>query len=504
MAEQRSGVVLSKTEFIRGLDCERRVWLDRFRPELRPVRSLAVLERMETGKALGELARLRYPDGRLVRSESRNRLDLVRQTNLDIEAGSSCLFEAAFLFKDWYARTDVISKTESGGWILDEVKSSSVKEPAKLDDDKVLDLAFQVLVAKGCGVDIESARLVLVDTSYKWDGGDYDPHAMLGAVDLTERCIEEESRVETRATELVEVLRSEALPAVETNTHCKKCDYFEFCHEARSRHDVIHLPSISPKAVRELRGKGFESIDQIPGDFKMTESRQRMRDVVATGDPFVSAELKEALDAIPFPAAFIDYESSNPAFPTYEGTRPYQQVCFQWSAHTLSSASADPVHSEYLPTDAIDPRAKFCETLWRVIEPCSSIVHYTDFEITQLKMMARDKIPYAEELLAAIEARTVDLEKIVSKHVYLLAFGGRTSIKVVLPALVPGMSYKDLAIADGTAAAASFRRMVRSDTESEEAASIREALLEYCCQDTLAMVEIFRALRLLAARRLES
>lgn len=112
--------------------------------------------------------------------------------------------------------------------------------------------------------------------------------------------------------------------------------------------------------------------------------------------------------------------------------------------------------------------------------------------------MATDGVPLASDLLELILSRSVDLEKIVSEYVYFEAFKGKTSIKVVLPALVPAMSYKELLIADGTAAATGFRKMLDPNTSKEESDTLRSALLAYCCQDTLAMVEIYRALKRLA------
>ncbi len=486
--------MISKTEFVRGLDCERRLWLDRFRVDLRPPLGLAVRDRIETGKALGKLARKRYPDGVFVEASYGDPNGAAAKTMSLIEAGAKCIFEATFLTGDHLVRADVLSRTDDGGWILDEVKSSSVKEPDKIDDDKVFDLAFQMLTLEQAGLRIKSARLVLVDTSRAWPGGGYDAEQLFGVVDLTARCVELRQKIEARAKVLTDALGKSDEPDVETNTHCKKCDYFEHCHAKAPKHDVIHFPRVSPKVVRELREKGFDSIEKIPDDYKLTDARRRMRDVILAGRPHIGEGLKEAIAAVPFPAAFIDYESSNPAFPMYPGTRPYQQICFQWSAHVLSNPDSKPVHDEFLPVDLTDPREEFCSTLWRVVEPCASLVHYTGFEITQVRSMVKDGIPLASELLEAIETRSVDLEKIVSEHVYFEEFVGRTSIKVVLPVLVPSMSYKELIIADGTAAACGFRRMLAPETVPDEVASLRRALLEYCCQDTLAMVEIYRAL----------
>lgn len=490
--------LITKTEFVRGLDCVRRVWLDRNRRDLKPPLSLASLERIEVGKRLGKLAQERYATGVLATQPGANAIDASESTNALLNSGADCLFEATFLSGDRLARLDVLSKHDDGGWIIDEVKSSSVKDPKKIDEDKVFDLAFQLHVVRETGLSVSQARLVLVDTSYIWDGAPISGQTLLGAVDMTALCEGKSDQVRNLCLELSGALQRDTEPVVETNTHCKSCDYFEHCHKSSPKHDLIFLPRITSKAVTDLRAKGYVSIDQIPEEEKLTDARRRMRDVILTGQPYVAEGLRPALDVIPFPAVFIDYESSNPAFPMYPGTRPYQQVCFQWSAHLLDSSDSAPRHFEYLASSLEDPRADFCRSLWDLVEDCPAIVHYTGYEITQLKAMATDGVPLAAELLEVILARSVDLEKVVSEHVYFEAFKGKTSIKVVLPALVPTMSYKDLLIADGTAAATGFRKMLNPSTSVEESTALREALLEYCCQDTLAMVAIYQALRTLA------
>ncbi|MEQ1821727.1 MAG: DUF2779 domain-containing protein [Fimbriimonadaceae bacterium] len=498
MTELNRAELLTKTEFIRGLDCERRLWFDRFRQDLKPPLSLPIRERIEVGSAIGKLAQQRYRSGVAVSGTYGDHEEAARLTQELIDSGADCIFEATFIVGGHLVRVDVLSKGNSG-WILDEVKSSSVKEPDKLDEDKVLDLAFQVYTLKEAGLNIEQARLVLVDTSYVWDGGTYHPEMMLGVVDLTERCEELRPQVEERSKRLQDVLKATEQPEVEINTHCKKCDYFEACHEGRP-YDVIHLPRMNEKSVRELRALGYDFISQIPESHKLTDPRRRMRDVVVSGKPYIGDGLADALSAVKFPACFIDYESSNPAFPMYEGTRPYQQVCFQWSAHVLESETATPVHYEFLPTDATDPRAEFCKTLWEVVRDCDSIVYYTGFELTQVRNMENEGVPIAAELVAALELRTVDLEKVVREYVCFSEFRGRTSLKVVLPVLVPSMSYKNMQIGDGLAAACGYRRMVLAETDRGESGALREALLAYCKQDTLAMVEIYRALQLLGLK----
>jgi len=78
--------------------------------------------------------------------------------------------------------------------------------------------------------------------------------------------------------------------------------------------------------------------------------------------------------------------------------------------------------------------------------------------------------------------------------VYDPAFHGSFSIKQVLPAIVPGLSYDDLEIREGELASQAFEEMRRSCTPPARAADLRAGLLAYCGRDTEAMLELVRAL----------
>lgn len=432
-----------------------------------------------------------YPGGSLVTEDYKDLSEGAELTRLAIESGSECIFRATFVVDGLSARVDVLSKGETG-WILDEVKASSIKEVSKIPEEKIFDVAFQLYVLRKAGLEVERVRMILVNTKYVWDGGEISASDFLGEVDITARCEKVLGRVETTIQALSEALTKEEMPEVELNTHCKKCIRYDTCFEGREL-DIVHLPRISPKDVTLLRAAGVHEISQIPEENKFNPRQERMRQVVTSGTPTFSEELAATLDSITFPALFLDYESTMTAFPLYENTRPYQQICFQWSAHLLASRDADPIHFEYLPETNVDPRKEFCSSLWELVRQSRTLVHYHHFERVQMKSMADDGIPYASELLEALETRFLDLEKVIHEHVCFREFMGRTSIKVVLPVLVPGMSYKEMLIGDGLAAGLGFRRMLTTD-DAEEAATLRSALRAYCCQDTLAMVEIYKAL----------
>lgn len=423
--------------------------------------------------------------------------DQRRAADLTAEAiaeGATCLFEATAEHEGLVARLDVLQRNPLG-WTIHEVKSSSLKPAENLRSDLVQELAFEVLTARRAGLNVTEACLVLVNTKYAWPGGEPDPFAMLGTVDLTAECEDLADEVAERAETICVALTDDQAPAVETNVHCKRCDYFEHCLGPRDPQSILFLHRVKAPQVTELRERRVQRIADIPEDFPLTEPQARQRRAFVDGAPVVGEGLADALAAIRFPAAFVDFETTNPAFPIVVGTRPYAQTCFQWSSHTLDGPDGPPSHREYLADAQGDPREPFCRSLWKAVKGARSIVHYTGFEVERVREMAEDGVPFADGILAAFEERTVDLHAIVAEHLTMKEFEGRTSIKVVLPALVPTMSYAGMPIAEGAAAALAFLRIRDASTPPEERQRLRRDLLAYCRQDTLAMVEIYRALR---------
>ena len=484
--------MLTKSDFRSGLACVKKLWLDKHRRYLRPAPSEADLDRMRMGMEVGRLARALMPDGVLIDSAGFEAQEAAEMTLREMDHGSDRLFEATFLTGDRMARVDILQRSGSG-WVLDEVKSSTVKDPKLLEKAGLIhDIAFQVSVLRQSGIEVEAARLVLIDSSYVWDGGPLDVGRLLKPVDVTAECFDLQEELDRRVGEFSRVVEDDSPPEIETNTYCSGCSYYDHCHEAQPKHDVVHLPLIRADGVRKLRELGYRSIDLIPEDHKLSDGMRRVREVVVTGRPYIGPGLADALDQIRFPAAFIDFESTTTPIPIFPLTRPYQQICFQWSVHVLDARDAEPRHLEFLHEDASDPREEFCRSLFDAIRHCRSVVHYSSFEKTQLKAMAADGIAKAQELVDLITERGVDLEQIVKEQVYLEAFKGRSSIKYVLPALVPSMSYEGMAIGDGNAAASAFRRMVGLPPGADRD-RIRGELLEYCCQDTLGMVRVYVA-----------
>jgi len=129
----------------------------------------------------------------------------------------------------------------------------------------------------------------------------------------------------------------------------------------------------------------------------------------------------------------------------------------------------------------------------------SILVYNQQFESERLWELASCVPAYAERI-KRIQQRLWDLLPVVRNHVYHPEFGGSFSLKAVLPALVPEMTYEGMDVPNGTIAGVAWQEMIRSGSESERQAR-RKALLEYCGQDTLALVRLLKTLQVAAENR---
>ena len=186
--------------------------------------------------------------------------------------------------------------------------------------------------------------------------------------------------------------------------------------------------------------------------------------------------------------------------PWFAGMRPYDHLPFQWSIHVRREPGAEPEHHEFLATGASDPRREFISSLCAALGETGSIVVYSSFESQRLSELGSGFPEFANRI-HAIQRRLFDLLPLVRAHVYHPAFAGSYSLKSVLPALVPGMSYDGMEVADGQDAGLAWEKLISGSLDQAERERIREALLDYCSQDTLALLRLVVSLRFLSPEK---
>ena len=488
---------LTKSRYMAGLQCVRRLWLSVHEPSDWAEPDPGSIQ--DIGQEIGRRAHLLFPGGVMVDQPPWEHAQAVARTaSLLVDPSVPAIFEAAFEHDGVRVRVDVLERLPGRQWGLREVKSSgSVK------DHYADDVAVQVHVLRGSGIDLPSAEVIHVDTSYVRGDLGIDWPQFFHRADVMEDACARLEGIEDRLAGQMACLDEPMEPHVEPGGQCGwpvECDHWDRCTAGKPWDWIAYLPRVGEWRMAELKGAGIESISAIPADFPLTESQAIIRDVLVTGRPFVSPELGQMLAGFGPPTLYLDFEAMSPAMPLYAGTRPYQAIVFQWSLHNLTADSIL-AHEGFLAAGDVDPRREFAEQLIRAIGIGETpIIVYSAYEQTRLTELA-DTFPDLAPAIESVIARLADLLPLVRAGVYHPDFHFTRSIKMVAPALCPGFTYDDLEeVADGVAASGAFVRLASGHVPpGDETERLRQALLAYCQRDTLAMVEVHRALLTLAA-----
>ena len=483
---------ISKSKFVAGVQCLKRLYLQVHEPGLAAGLDASNQAIMEQGREVGLLARQMFPEGVEVDSSTGVEQAIRATRELIANPEVPAIFEGTFENGGVLVRVDVLQRRRDGRWRLLEVKSTTDLREHHLDD-----VAIQARVVSRSGLDLAASCLMHVNRNYVFQGGSIDVRRFFRIRNLTSRVKRMQPKLTFQLRAEFTVLNMPKAPDLPTGSHCTEpvtCEFFDRCNPPRPDDHVGYLPRIQASAVEELGEIGVESIRDIPDDFPLNERQRRACTTVQAGEPWFGAELKKELSGLKYPLCFMDFETVNPAIPRFPGMRPYDQIPFQWSVHVLREPGAEPEHHEFLATDSGDPRREFIASLSPVLGKSGSILVYSDFESQRLSELAA-WLPDFAGRIKRIQRRLWDLLPVIRNHVYHPRFAGSFSLKYVLPALVPDMSYAGMGVADGTDAGLAWESLTRGGLDQAERDRIKKALLDYCGQDTLAMIRLLETLQ---------
>ncbi len=480
---------LSKSKFLAGLQCHRRLYLEVHDPALATPPDAAARARLNQGTDVGALARERFPGGALVEAGPKQRAEVLRRTaELVADPGVPAIFEGAFEFEQVLVRVDILERAAAAShptFRLIEVKSSTRRKEVHVQD-----VAVQVHVLRGAGVSLAACGLFLINTGYDYPGGPVDLDKLFAWEELTEAVQAALPAVAESLAAQRAMLQASSPPAVEPDAHCHapyECPFWAHCTKDKPPRWIFHLPG-SNRTVNELMSRGITTIDEIPPSTTLTTVQRRVRDNVE----WIGKGLRHALEAVRHPVHHLDFETFMPAVPKYPRTRPYHTIPTQWS-NQIESSDGVVREEAFLAAAPNDPREAFAASLLASLGTAGTICIYSPYERAVIEALA-EALPHRRAELRALLPRLWDLHAVLKAHYYHPAFAGSYSIKQVAPALVSGVDYRSLAIQEGGMAACEYARMVFKVTDWVERERIKQALLDYCARDTLAMVEIRKAL----------
>ena len=501
---------LSKSRYTLYCQCPKALWLRIYKPDVAII-DASTEARFEKGNEVGDLAMGLFGSYVDVTTQMEDgSLDpraMVEKTKQEMEKGTDIICEASFTCKGHYCAVDILRKSKNG-WAIYEVKSTSFPEyegnQTKLEK-YVPDIAYQKWVLMQCGIHVTDTFLVCLNSDYVRQG-DLDLQQLFVTIDLRELVENELLKVPTRVSHAMKMLEDKNEPDIDLSEHCMKpygCAFFEYCkHQHGVPNDeptVFDLYRMNFSKKMEHYHAGCILFSDVR-NVKLSDKQQMQVECTLNQTEHLNKKgIRKFLEKLTYPLYFLDFETMQDAIPQFDGTKPYQQITFQYSLHIKKSETAEYIHREFLaPSDGNDPRRPLAEQLCRDIpKDVCTLAYNKEFECGRIRELAT-LYPDLSDHLLNIRDHIVDLiVPFRAGDYYVPAMGGSFSIKSVLPALFPdepSLDYHNLdeRCQNGGHAMTIFPRI--QFMEPDEAAASREALLRYCELDTWAMVKVWERL----------
>jgi len=477
---------LSKSLFVRGVRCHKSLYLHKYRPELKDEVSEETEKRFAGGYEIGDLAQGLFPGGVLVPYDGLSHEEQLEMTANLIAQGCQTIYEATFFYNGVFVKADIIHRGDDG-WDVYEVKASTKVKDYHLDDASV-----QYYVISGTGLPISRVFIVHINNEYVRQG-EIEVKQLFYKEDITTIAKDKQAFIVEEIARQRAMLKGDE-PDIAIGPHCEQnypCDFIGHCWSHIPSPSVFDFRDIGKPDGFALCRQGILKMEDVSPDLLGWRQQLQLEGLLYQKNHLDIDAVKAFVDSLWYPLCFMDFETTfMTPIPMYNGIRPYQQVPFQYSLHVIHEPGGALGHHEFLADGATNPQKEFLERLLAIIPRNACILVWNQgFEIPRLRELADafpEKSSEIDHLISNIRDLMIPFR---DKSIYHWQFNGSYSIKVVLPALLPELTYDNLEINDGGMAASAWVRMIQSNDEEKKSA-IRKELLQYCHLDTLAMVKI--------------
>ena len=486
-------MTISKSQYIRGLQCHKSLWLYKNNPELRDSTNQAQESLFNTGYDVGELSKQLFPNGVEIEFDSNNFDEMITKTKELIQNGCEVIYEATFKENGIFTMADILVKN-GDSWDIYEVKASIGVKEYHLNDTSIQWYSLSNTI------NLNKAYIVHINNEYVRTG-ELNVHKLFSIVDITEEVQNRQYQIPFNL-EQMDLMLQNNMPNIDIGTHCSdpySCDFEGHCWKNIPSPSVFNLYWMNQAKKFEMYYKGMITYADIPLDFALNATQKLQVETYKSNEPHIDKSIiRDFIETVKFPINFFDFETFQNAIPRFDKQRAYMQIPFQYSLHILQE-DGTLEHKEFLGDENSDPRNNLINQMLEDITPTGSIMAYNQsFEISRIKELAIFNESKKDKLLPLVD-RFVDLiVPFRQRGYYHPNFNGSFSIKSVLPAMFPNndeLDYKKLgSIQNGGDAMDTFANLylLKDKSKIDE---IRKDLLAYCHLDTLAMLRIYEKLK---------
>ncbi len=484
--------MLSKSTFIRGLQCPKSLWLYKHHYKLRDIISLKQESIFVQGTNIGLLARQLF-DGGIDASppDNFNYLQSVNDTYKYINEEHEVIYEAAFQSKQVLAAIDLLVK-RANKWYAFEVKSTtSVKK------EHLIDAALQYFIITNCGIELSDFFIIHLNRKYKKNGY-LDIHSLFTEKSVLSEILSLQVFIKDTIKQLLNCTQSDLMPSIGIGMHCYQpypCDFLGTCWKQVPENSIFELCGRGGFSIAtELYKKGIKNFENLPEGLELDADQYKQIESYLTNTPIIEKEeIRSFFNSLSYPLHFLHIEEFSTAIPEYDNTSPYQHLPFQYSLLILQETGEIQKFS-FISEFGKDPRIQFSSSLLFNIHKSGSIVVY-DSNIMQVLKLLIGHFPEFANQLNEFTNRVVDASiPIKNKSYYNSLLKGGYDKNKVIPSFVPQYNYESCKKNFGLEAGQIFINISKQEDDKMKD-EIKAKLVEYSNKEAEGIFIIWKGLK---------
>jgi hypothetical protein len=408
---------LSKSSFIRGLQCSKSLYLYKHFYSLRDKLSPETQSKFSRGHHVGLLAQQLFPDGVNLKPFSPIQFaNSVNKTKENILKGTNTIYEAAFSYNDVTVFLDILH-FENGGWHAYEVKSS-----ADVSETFIMDASLQYYVITNSGIDLASFQIVYINKDYVRQDK-IDLKNFFNVKDVTAVAKQNLDFVHAKVEEYKAMLEKKEVPLIGIGMHCNNpysCDFQGHCRkEIPKNKTVFSIPAFNAEEQYALHDKGIILIENIPPDYKLNDIQKLQIACSHKNEEYFDvAGLKKYFSGIRYPVLFADLLSCRSAVPLQRNKKPYQLLPFMMHALLAGEDGREINSFSFFHEDVTGNKADFFGQISTAFDMAETIVVADKaYFIQSLQTFISDGL-LTQKQFEIFENKIIGTENIFSGNLY--------------------------------------------------------------------------------------
>ena len=350
---------LSKSTYIKGLQCKKALYLKKFHPEFSDKISEKQEAVFKTGTDIGLLAQQLFPNGiDAGPKDYKEYFKSFKYTQQLIDDDVDVIYEAGFCYNYVMCFVDILVRS-GNKWIAYEVKSST-----KVSEINKKDAALQYYIMNQCGLEIEDINITYINNTYVREEK-LDLHQLFKSESVLSFAKSNQEEVEQELINLHEVILNNNIPNVQIGPQCNspyKCEFQGYCWEKVPEYSIFNISGLRSKKKWQLFNDDVLYLKDVPKDFPLAKNQRFQVDSHLQNISIINREaINDFLDDLSDTLYYLDFETYQLAVPEYIKMHAYQQVPFQYSVHIENNGQIH--HHEFLAENNKDPREPFIQSL---------------------------------------------------------------------------------------------------------------------------------------------